>query len=296
MLVFSSQECIAWLAVFMTQSVAIVTLNVITAIVFIKNPSLCKGSLYLVINLAVADVLVGGFSNSVNFVITGTHCNFWKYNVTTFGIWDNIIYSIEQLFPITSMTNIAAISLQRVHATFFPFSHRVIKNWIFVAIMAVVWVLAALFSTALVVLSNLEGQGRSYFYLWCSFNSICLFVICISYAFMVVKICFGAHHQHHGAASRERKLTKTLFIMTLVSLLMYLPFVVHSFLFFTTDIFSSLSKLTSTRLSFVVLVLFYANSLVNPVLYAVRMPEFKKALVSFFRPQQRHDEIPLHDF
>ena len=166
MLVFSSPECIAWLAVFMTESVAIVTLNVITAIVFIKNPSLCKGSLYLVINLAVADMFVGGFSNSVNFVITGAHCNFWKYSVPTFGIWDNIIYSIEQMFPITSLTNIAAISLQRLHAIFFPFRHRVIKKWIFVAIMAVIWVLAALFSTALVVLSNLEGQGRSYFYLW----------------------------------------------------------------------------------------------------------------------------------
>jgi len=162
--------------------------------------------------------------------------------------------------------------------------------------MAVVWVLAALFSTALVVLSNSEGQGRSYSYLWCSFNSICLFVICISYAFRAVKMCFGAHHQHHGAASRERKLTKTLFIMTPASLLMYLPFVAHSFLFFTADSFSSLSKLTSTRISFVVLVLFYANSLVNPVLFAVRLPEFKKALVLFFRRQQRQDEIPLHDF
>ena len=38
-------------------------------------------------------------------------------------------------------------------------------------------------------------------------------------------------------------------------------------------------------------VLFFANSLVNPILYAIRMPDFKRALVSLFRRQQRRVEI-----
>ena len=45
---FSSSECIAWLTVVMTESVAIVTLNILTIIVFIKNRSLRKRSVYLV--------------------------------------------------------------------------------------------------------------------------------------------------------------------------------------------------------------------------------------------------------
>ena len=73
----SSSECIAWLTVFMAESVAIVTLNILTTIVFIKNRSLRKCSMYLVINLAVADMLVGGCSEITHFVWLGESCSFW---------------------------------------------------------------------------------------------------------------------------------------------------------------------------------------------------------------------------
>ena len=38
-----------------------------------------------------------------------------------------------------------------------------------------------------------------------------IFIICVSYAAIVMKMHCSAHPQHHGAAGRERKLTKTLF-------------------------------------------------------------------------------------
>ena len=57
---FSFPECVTWLAVGLTECVAIVALNIITIVVFIKNRNLSKRSTYLVISLAVADVLVGG--------------------------------------------------------------------------------------------------------------------------------------------------------------------------------------------------------------------------------------------
>ena len=46
-----------------------------------------------------------------------------------------------------------------------------------------------------------------------------------------------------------------------------------------------------SRLFDAFVVLFFANSFVNPILYAVRMPDFKRALVSLFRRQQRQVEI-----
>ena len=72
----SSSECIAWLTVLMTESVAIVTLNILTVIVFIKNDNLRKRSVYLVINLAVADMLVGGCAEIGRFLEWGGFCFF----------------------------------------------------------------------------------------------------------------------------------------------------------------------------------------------------------------------------
>ena len=125
-----------------------------------------------------------------------------------------------------------------------------------------------------------------------TFLSICLFIICVSYTSIVIKVRCGAQPQHHGAASRERKLTMTLLIVTVVSLILYLPYVVFWFVVLTikTDIWSQVIHLSNA-----LFVLFYANSLVNPILYAIRMPEYRSAFLALFRrrAQQQRQVVML---
>ncbi len=296
---FSFPECIAWLAVGLTECVAIVTLNVITLIVFIKNRNLRKCSTYLVINLAVVDVLAVGCALHDVFYLLGTSaCNVLEYNLAEVRKY-YILNILLVLFPVTSLTNMTAISIERLHATFWPFRHRVMNKWVYGLMIAVVWVTAGLLSIATTIL--MEFKKKKYFYLWNSFNLICLLVICISYASIVVKVRWGAHPQHHGAASRERKLTMTLLIVTFVSLLLWLPYVVGSFIYFASDIFSSLSPLAIQRLNHALIYAFYANSLVNPIVYATRIPEFRRALAALFRKRSQQLNqlqaavIPLRD-
>ena len=281
----SSSDCIAWLTVFMAQSVAIVTLNILTIIVFIKNSGLRKRSMYLVINLAVADMFVGGYMEVITFLDTGRSCNFWRYIWPYFGLRDSVIYAVYN--TLTSIKNLTAISLERLHATFRPIKHRIIKKRVFGGAVALIWITAGLYSIALEVIWKL-GDGNLVYYFVVSFYSffaICLFFIFVSYVSIAVKINCGARPQHHGAASREKKLTKTLFIMTVVSLMLWLPFVLLRYLAWLSDssVTSSLSPSTYFHLHKAILFLFYANSLVNPILYAFRMPEFRRALVSLLR-------------
>ena len=56
---FSASRCIALVTVYGIEAVAIVMLNALTIIVYVKERSLRKRSLYLVINQAVADMFVG---------------------------------------------------------------------------------------------------------------------------------------------------------------------------------------------------------------------------------------------
>ena len=276
---YSSSECIAWLTVFMTESVAIVTLNILTIIVFIRNRDLQKRSMYLVINLAVADMFVGGFSEVINVFHEGVICNFWHYNLSYFGV--SVMNAVTDTFFLTSITNLAAISLERLHATFRPFKHRLLKKWAFGVIVSAIWITAGLYSTAFQVILKLVDENQVY-YLGVSFFyflSICLFFIFVSYVSIAVKINCGARPQHHGTATREKKLTKTLFIMTVVSLMLCLPYVVFLYL----DWLGGSSVSTSFHLRNASVFLYNANSLVNPILYAFRMPEFKRALVSLLR-------------
>ena len=277
---FSQSECIAWLTVFMTESVTIVTLNILTVIVFIKNRSLRKRSMYLVINLAVADMFVGGCSEIRYLVSFGEICSFWNTQRPPLLVE----FYMATLFLAASLANLTAISLERAHATFRPFRHRIIKKWVFGFIITIIWVTSGLFSIVIHFFPDSEE-----FMIWNFFNGFCLFVICVSYVSIAVKISCGAHPQHHGAASRDRKLTKTLLILTVVSLLLFLPYTIFTVLRFYLDFV--LSYRLSLHLSFAFVVLVYANSLVNPILYAVRMPDFKRAFVSLFRRQQRQVEI-----
>ena len=101
---------------------------------------------------------------------------------------------------------------------------------------------------------------------------------------IAIKINCGARPQHHGAESREKKLTKTLFIMTVISLMFSLPPIVLLYLVRLVDSsVTSLSPSTYFHLHKAFVFLYYVNSLVNPILYALRMPEFKRALVSLLR-------------
>ncbi|XP_078365940.1 substance-K receptor-like [Oculina patagonica] len=289
---FSFPECITWLAVGLAMSVAIVTLNIITIIVFVKNRNLRKRSTYLVINLAVVDMLAGGFATYELFYVAGVVCDVWRQNVIeqwAFGV----VVTLLNLFPICSLTNITAISIERLHATLRPFRHRIIKKWVYGLIIAVVWVTAGMISVAIIVIILKFDGDSTHFYLRNSFIATCLLVICVSYSSIVVKVRCGAQPQHHGAASRERKLTMTLLIMTVVSLLLYLPYILFLFLSNTTGIFISMSLLKALS------VLLFANSLVNPILYAIRMPEYRSAVRALFRrrPQQQRQiaVFPLHD-
>ena len=293
-MLFSSSECFTWSAVFLTVFVAILTLNLLSIVLFIKNRSLRTRAMYLVISLTVADMFVGGFSPLQLFRFLSYRCDIVKMNLSQ--ELDVLIYILFFWFPLTSLTNIAVISLDRLHATIRPFRHRLIKKWVYGVTIAGVWVLAAMVLIATYIISDKKiSSGWLYpFYVRLSYSCLCLFVICVSYSIIAVRVLCGAHPQHHGAANRQRKLTVTLFIMTIVSVLMWLPFAVFYFFFLETSIIN-LSSQEILHLDFSLGTLFMMNSLVNPIVYTIRMPEFRKALLLLFKCQRRQNarDIPL---
>ena len=294
----SLSECIPWMTVGLAESVAIVTLNLITIIVFMRNRNLRKRSTYLVINLAVIDMFVGGVVVYSEFFWPGVLCNLFKLHLIEY--WTYIFQVVlSGLFPIASLTNITIIALERVHATFCPFRHRVLKKWVYRLMIAIVWVISGILKITGQVLTNFK---ETYYYgvsVLLTFSCIFPLIISISYAFIVIKVRCGAQPQYHGAGSRERKLTMTLFVVTVVPLLLYLPHVIWLFVSYIckSEIWWSLSFSVAYHLEAALFLLLYANSLVNPILYSIRMPEYRSAVHALFckRPQQQREvqELPL---
>ena len=302
---FSSSECIAWLTVFGIETAAIVALNVLTIIVYLKERRPRKRSMYLVINQAVADMFVGASVISQCWFL-GSDCDFWTLHYSHVLFSSFILNFVLWIFPTVSLINLAAISLERTHATFRPFKHRLVKKKIFGAVIAVAWITAGLFaSTGVLHVPTLAFQGLINFaFSYYSFCLFCLLIILVSYLSITIKIVCGTQCHHHGATSRERKMTKTLFLVTVVSLLLTLPFIISKICFIVA--YLRLSKMISpttvleVKIHYSLTFLFYTSSFVNPIFYAFRIPEFRRAQFSVLhcRPQPQSAQgrgFPLNE-
>ena len=297
---FSSAECSTWYAVSFTTAVAVVAVNLLSIILFVKNSNLRTSAMYLVINLTVVDMFVGGIANFFvvfHFLLYGCEAGNISWPWQELPPIMVVLSTTEAWLPLTSLAGIAVISLERMHATFRPFRHRNIKKWAYGVTIAGVWILTAMIIIPHPLISlygNLHQQWQLLFpfYLWRSYCFLCLIVICVSYTSIALKFWCGTRPPSHGVANRQRKLTVALFIMTIVSLLVWLPFVVYSLIYF--PVLDKISFLTYLRLRLSFFLLYRTNSLVNPIIYTNRMPEFRRALLILFKRLQRQNAaIPL---
>ena len=259
---FSSQEPgPIWSGVFITEFILIFIINASTVTAFARNRHLRKCTTYLVINLTVADLLVGIVTGPLGiFKIKPGHGSSWR---------EFCILTFIFLFPISSLANLSLISLERLHATLDPFRHCRIGKWVYFKVIICCWLLVLGLATLSAFLF-LHEQVASMFLL-ASLAVLMLLMLTMSYIIIVVKVkSKPPPQQFHSVSVSNRKLSVTLSIVTVVSILTMLPWAISAVIPVTT--WSQLSYEKTAKL------LFYANSMVNPLIYAIRMQEFRKAL------------------
>ena len=272
---YSASECIPWLVVLIIECLAIVILNIITIVVFVKKKrQLQRRSTYLIIHLAIVDLLVGAVSGPLRIEIGMSQpCPLWNYRRKT--IWSHpLSFAFVHLFSFISLTNLIAISLERLHATLCPFRHRFVRKWVYRAIIIVIWIIPIVREAAQIFFLKIFDVVVIDTYLYFLFYAVSLFIICVSYILIIIKVRCSRHPQFHSRSKRERKLTGTALIVTLVSLLCLL-----SVMIYIVCLHFSSTCLRNVHMDMGVAVLFLANSLVNPIIYAVRMPGFREGLL-----------------
>ena len=270
----SASECIPWLVVLIIECLAIVILNIITIVVFVKKCRLQQRSTYLIIHLAIVDLLMGAVSGPLNIEERiAWFCPLWKIRRMTSWSY-HLSFAFVNLFSFTSLTNLIAISLERLHATFCPFRHRFMRKWVYRAIIIVIWLIAIVREVAQIFLWEIGYFEIIHTYLYILFYAVSLFVICVSYILITIKVRCSRHPQFRSRSKRERKLTGTALTVSLVSLLCFLPLIIY-----LACVGLSFSSFANFHIYLAMLVLFLANSLVNPLIYALRMPRFREGLL-----------------
>ena len=108
------------------------------------------------------------------------------------------------------------------------------------------------------------------------YTFLTLLIITVCNVIIIIKVKSNPPSQHSSTVASERKLSATLSIVTVVSILTILP--ISIWMAVSNDKFSQTSlSATDFQINETFMLLYCANSIVNPLIYAIRMQEFRKA-------------------
>lgn len=275
----SRLEATVWCTVFAVETVVIVTGNLLTFIIFARDARLRKPSSYLIMSLAIADLFIGLFTLPM-----------WIYQIGLGILWHSktfhqgltAFFAIDSFTNLASISNLTAISLERLYATLLPWRHRATSRARFLLFILVVWMLPAVSSVLYIIVRFVVLSALGTMCTWLPYLCLLLLVICASYTAIFIKM----RRPIHRRLDRECKLTITLSIATALSLVAYLPMVVLGVLYF------ALGKTMNNWFLNVLSFFNFGNSLVNPILYSFRMPDFRRAACSLFCTRRQRQQRP----
>ena len=277
--IISEKEERAWFAAFIIELSVIFLLNAFTLAIYTRNRHLRKPSTYLIINLTVADLLVGTVSVHLLFFVPDKLER--DLELKQAFNWQSFVYLTSvYLFPVASLANISLISLERLHATLFPFRHCLVGRRVYLTTIFCSW-LFSLTSSSVFSLLILRASPATFLYVYASYIFLSLLILTVSYVIIISTVKNNPPSPNAGPAlSKERKLTVTLFTVTVVSVLTILPWVI--WIVIAHHIQSKLCHAVSLRIDYSFRVLHFFNSMVNPLIYAIRMHEFRKSARKIF--------------
>lgn len=151
--VLSKKEGIVWCSVYALEAVLIVVGNLVTIVLFAVNSDLRKKSLYLIINVAFADLMYGALLTPLDiyFIFVGYFYELWSGNQSSTAL--NISYHIISFFLVqNSLTSSALISCERFFAVYWPLKHRTLSLRTYCIVIFVTWSSSILVSVVCTVL------------------------------------------------------------------------------------------------------------------------------------------------
>ena len=260
-----------WIAVWLTQFIMVFIINAFTLVVFARSRHLRRRNTYLIMNLTVADLLIAAVSGPETILL-------FKRNTRPkkgFGVLYSII---SDMCWIASLGNLVLISLERLHATLYPFRHCLLGKSFYYKIITFSW-FGALTLACGVQISRMNDVPLADRYPWITYIFLTLTVLTISYVIIISKFIRKAHVQQLGSVmSAERKLSVTLFIVSAASILTLLPWVIIICIAISSDRYLWI-KFTPMKIAST---FYHLNSILNPVIYAIRLPEFRRASKELF--------------
>ena len=259
----SQAQVIAWSCT-LTWEAAFITLgNLLTIVIFAFFKKIrVKKSLYLVINMAFADLALGSVCLPLSIFIIETH---HQLTIERSPFFLKIIIVV---FAQVSFITAALISAERFYAIYWPLKHRTLSARAYRLVILTPWILSILGSIFTVFLLHFVSVVGLFL---CLYGLSIVLIICGLNIGIWRKFQQKTVPHLQNRALQNQRLTKALMFVSVMALSSWLPSVAYNL----ADFFE---YKMSDNIFLVTFFMYFSNSLINPVVYALRIPEFKQAL------------------
>ncbi|XP_078353004.1 adenosine receptor A3-like [Oculina patagonica] len=270
----STAEGIAWCSAFILASIFIVVGNLLVIILFAVNKKLRKKSLFLVVNMAFADLMLGALALPIYIYDIGGYFKLWTGGLSRSISLSYFFGIVDTIFTDTSLISAVFISSERFYAVYWPFKHRTLSMQAYRIVIIIAWVLALLDTAVYNVLYWLVSYQFA-------LNGWLSFFLALTLIMFVCNIGIWRKFRHKTFSSQQqnrdsqnKRLTKTLLFVSILALLSWLPLTLMNYLIFIRNV-----QIPVTYF-YLIMLFTFSHSFVNPVVYALRIPEFREALAS----------------
>ncbi|EDO36601.1 predicted protein [Nematostella vectensis] len=249
------------------EAVIIIAANSVALAVFLRKTFRLKKSVYLLINLTLADLLVGVSLALMALHNLGELTRDALYSVASMVNWMSILVSLYSF---------TAIAAERAYAILAPIKHRMLGAKQYILWISLTWGFAVIgeFHTIMAHFRpQLFHHGYIFLALKITLALLSLVIILGCYTAILVRVRYSTPVNPRRGGNL--KLTLTLFIATLLSFLCFLPAATLALHVTWFD------RTAGSYYSYLTPVL-HLNSFINFVLYSSRMPEFRRELCAIF--------------
>lgn len=266
----SNHDIIFWCIAFVVTSAAILCANALAIAVFTVKKLLRKNANILLLNLACADLVIGGIAMPLYI------CIFYKslrgYQWRNRAVHE-IYVCVDIFLGLSSMFTLAVIALERAYSVFLPFRHRITSRRFYWSWVALVWIMAGcLASLKLLTLRRILISPYDN-HVILTFVSLALATIIAAY--MIIWTRLTSRKKNNHVIVEEKSIVHAMLIVTIIFLIMWLPiYLLNVIANFNHEI---LLKVPPDLVYFAKL-LQYCNSMVNPIVYSLKIPQFRKGL------------------
>lgn len=266
--------------------------NTMVCLVYIKDPGkrLRTISNHFVINLCIADILVGLGVEPLN-----ASSNWISDQRVLFSFYITAIVSC-----VCSIVTIAAMMVDRYIAVSRPFRYKLIVTKTRTRISLVcTWCFSTHF--AIMPIIGWQTEGFQIYLYGLGILTPTIFMLFSYYGLLKILKEKTRNMQNltdsrkasfaRKATEREKKISTTVFIMLVVFLVAWCPFVITDFVLVFCSSCRGGAEIRLAR--DVTLVLGFFSSGVNPILYAWRVPNFRKGFLLLFKCRKRSNKVSV---